>query len=45
MNAAIHFQFSARGDFIAVPIFDPQGSDPVFAAARASRGGHRQSRP
>ena len=45
MNAAIRFHFSIRDGFSVVPVKDPQGSDPVFAAARVARGGYRQSRP
>jgi len=44
MNAAIRFHFSAWGPFSAVPVNDPQRSEPFFASARAIRGGHRQSR-
>lgn len=45
MNAAIRFHFSARGVWLFVPVADPQGSDPLFAAVRLVRDGHGQSRP
>jgi len=44
MNAVSHFHLSSRGDFSIAPVNDPQRSEPFFAAARATRGGHRQSR-
>ncbi len=44
MNAAIRFHLSAWDEFSAVPVNDPQGSEPFFAAARAIRDGHWQSR-
>jgi hypothetical protein len=44
MNAVTHLHFSPEGDLFVVPVEDPQRSDPVFAAARDPRGGHRQSR-
>ncbi len=44
MNAAIRFKFSAWAGFLTDPVNGPQRPDSLFAAARASRGGHRQSR-
>ncbi len=44
MNAVIYLHLSPWGDFIVAPVDDPQRSDPIYAAARDARGGHRQSR-
>ncbi len=44
MNAVTHLHLPLKGDFYAALIDDLQRSDSIFAAARGSRGGHRQSR-
>lgn len=44
MYAVTDLHFLPWGDFSAVPVDDPQRSDPIVAAARDARGGHRQSR-
>ncbi len=44
MNADIQFHFSTWGGFSIVHADGLQRPDSIFAAARASRGGHMQSR-
>ncbi|ANI53283.1 hypothetical protein PDR5_15530 [Pseudomonas sp. DR 5-09] len=44
MNAVIHFHFSTWGGLSIVHADGLQWPDSIFAAARASRGGHMQSR-
>ncbi len=44
MNAVIHFHFSTWGESSIVHADGLQRPDSNFAAARASRGGHMQSR-
>ena len=44
MYAVIQTHLSPWGGFSIVPVDGPQGSDSLFAAARDTRGGHRQSR-
>ena len=44
MNAVTQLHLSAWRDFPVAPVEDLQRSDSIFAAARHSRGGHRQSR-